>query len=292
MDDLRKLIDLVRRELGADDARAEVGGKDPEDARVLWAQLPNGWRIVALFDEPPESRDKRQARLDALVASFGEVAERVETPNGGLGPAKQRALDEELDVLAERAGARAAVVIDERSPVLWGSSSPRARGWDLEMMERARALAAEAAAQGIDAIRWLAEGPPDPQALALAGVDETVAQRWTHRFHRLTTLAPEWRGGEWREALQIATAIGAARAECRGGRAPERVSQRGDDWGVFARSFAQIYLVALVYDGPFSELHAEGPLVRALPHIETLVLALPPVDPPPRAATVIRLPRR
>lgn len=287
MEDLRKLLDIARRELGADDVRAEFGGRDPEG---VWAPLPGGWRIVAVFDHPPADPEEKRARLATLVRPFEETAGRIEAPSGGLGPAKQRALDEELDVLAERAGARAALVFDERSPVLWGSSSQRARGWDLEAMERARALAEEASAHGIDAARWLAEGVPDH--ISEFGIDETVAQRWSHRFHRLSALAPEWKHADWREALQIAQGVGVARSECRGGRAPERVSAHGNDWGVFARSFAQIYLVALVYDGRFSELHAEGPLVRALPHIETLVLALPPVDPPPRAAKVIALPRR
>jgi hypothetical protein len=292
VDDLKKLLEIVRRELGATDARAEIGGRDPSDAHSLWTSLPNGWRIVAVFDTPPPDPERKHARLATLIESFGQLATSVETPTGGLGPAKQHALDEELDVLAERAGARAAVVFDERSPVLWGCSVQRARGWDIEAMERARALANEAIAHGIDPVRWLAEGPPAADVLAKGGVDETVAQRWSHRFHRLSVLASEWRLQDWREALTIATSVAAARAECSGGRAPDRFSQHAESYGVFARGFAQIYLVALVYDGPFSELHAEGPLVRALPHIETLVLALPPVDPPPRAANVIRLPRR
>ncbi len=292
VDEIRRLLDVVRRELGADDARAEVGGRDPSDDEV-WAPLAPGWRVVAVFDEPPDDPKSKRERLEILLGPFEDIARRVEMPIGGLGPAKQRVLDEELDVLAERAGARAAVVFDERSPVLWGSSSPRAGGWDLEAMELARKLAREASGAGLDPAAWLAEGAPEPSDLKAAGIDETLAQRWSHRFQRLHELSPHWRLPEWREALQIATAIGAAREECREGRAPERVSANEETWGVFARGFAQIYLLALVYDGPFSELHAEGPLVRALPHIESLVLALPPVDPPPKAAKVIALrPRR
>lgn len=293
MDELRRLLDVVRRTLDADDARAEVGGRDPDDARVVWAPLAGGWRVCAIFREPPADPAEKRERLAALVAPFEEVAARAERPMGGLGPAKQRELDEELDLVAERAGARAALVFDERSPVLWGSSVPRAPGWDVDTMERARALAAEVSGAGIDPAIWLAEGAPDEGQLEQLGIDATVAQRWSHRLHRLADLAPDWKVGDWREALQVARAVVAARAECRGGSAPERVSTDDDDYGVFARGFAQIYLCALVYDGPFSELHAEGALVRALPHIETLVLALPPVEPPPRtAAKVIPLRRR
>lgn len=291
MDELRKLLDLVRRDLEAADARAEIGGRDPDDERSVWAALPQGWRIVAIFDAPPADREAKRERLAALVRPFEELATSAEVPSGGLGPAKQRALDEELDALSERAGARAAVVFDERSPVLWGCSSPRATGWDIDAMEHARKLASEIAAAGLDPAHWLAEGAPDEAELREAGVDETVAQRWTHRVHRFSELAKDWKVADWRDALQIATAVAAARAQCRGGRAPERVSAHDDDWGVFARGFAQIYLCALVYDGSFSELHAEGSLVRGLAHIETLVLALPPVDPPPKAAKVIRLRR-
>ncbi len=289
MDELRKLLEVVRRDLSAADVRAEIGGRDPEDPRLVWAPLAPGWRVVAVFDAVPEDPDALRERLEALVRPFESAASHAEIPSGGLGAAKQRAVDEELDALAERSGARAAMVFDERSPVLWGSSSQRANGWDIDAMERARDLASEIAASGLDPAHWLAEGAPEEHELREAGVDETVAQRWSHRLHRLSELAPDWRTADWQEALQIATAVTAARAECRGGRAPERVSADDEEWGVFARGFAQIYLCALVYDGAFSELHAEGALVRSLPHVETLVLALPPVDPPPKAAKVIRI---
>ncbi len=292
MEELRKLLDVVRRDLDAADARAEIGGRDPDDEHLIWAPLAPGWRVVAVFEEPPADREAKRHRLAALVRPFEEVASATEVPTSGLGPAKQRALDEELDALAERAGARAAVVFDERSPVLWGSSAPRAQGWDIDAMEHAGRLASEIAGAGLDPAHGLAEGAPDERELREAGIDETVAQRWSHRVHRFSELAPDWRVGEWREALHIATAVTAARAECRGGRAPERVSAHDEDWGVFARGFAQIYLCALVYDGAFSELHAEGSLVRGLSHIEALVLALPPGEPPPKGAKVIRLPRR
>lgn len=290
VEELLRLLDLVRRELGAVDVRAELGGRAPDDPHTLFTELVPGWRVVARFDEAP-TRDMAE-KLDALVAPFEEVAGRIEIPRVGLAAAKQRELDEQLDALAERTGARAALVFDERSPVLWGCSAPRATAWDLDAMERARLLAKDVAAKGLDPARWLAEGRvPSEDTLREAGVDETVAQRWGHRFNRLAGVAPSWGRAEWQEALQIATAVGAARAQCRGGQAPDRVAEHADAWGVFARGFAQIYLLALVYDGAYSELHAEGPAVRALPHIETLVLALPPVDPPPRSAKVIPLRR-
>jgi hypothetical protein len=158
-------------------------------------------------------------------------------------------------------------------------------------MEIARHLAEGTRQVGLDPARWLTDGPPSPAVLRAAGVDDTLGQRWSHRFRRLADLAPEWSRDDWHEALQVAIAVTEARARCEGGAAPERVAEHGVDWGVFARAFAQIYMLALVFDGPYSELHAEGPLVRALSYIEAMVLALPPVD-PPRGAKVIAFRRR
>lgn len=291
MDELTKLLDVVRSSLSAVDARAEVGGRDPEDPHLVWTPLAPGWRIVAVFETPPEDAEEKRKRLEALVRPFEDLGERVEVPSGTLAPVKERTVDEALDALAERAGARAALVFDERSPVLWGSSSLLVKGWDVDWMERTAALTGEIARAGLDPAAWLAGQAPSEQELGAAGIDETIARRWGHRLERLARSGEGWGEEEWRKALRISTAVSAVRAECRGGRAPERVSRVEEGWGVFAREFAQIYACALVYDGTFSELHAEGALVRALPHLETLVLALPPIEPPPRRAQVIRLPR-
>ena len=47
---IQRFLDLVVRELGAADARIEIGGKDPKPGRYLWYALGNGWRVVAQFD--------------------------------------------------------------------------------------------------------------------------------------------------------------------------------------------------------------------------------------------------
>ncbi|MCB9597340.1 MAG: hypothetical protein H6719_31740 [Sandaracinaceae bacterium] len=288
MDELLRLLSLVKRELDADDARAELGGRDPSDPKLVWAPMGDAWRVVAVFDAPPERREAKQERLRALLAPFSTAERLSEPPPSSASIERSRLeLDAELDRLAERTGARAALVFDERSPVIWGTSAPRADGWDVETMDYACHLAEDVQPFDLDPARWLAEGPPPTEELRGAGVDETLAQRWGHRFRRIHGIAPDWTPAEWHDALQIAIAVGETRKQCRGGRAPERVAEHGESWGVFAKGFAQVYLLALVFDGAYSELHAEGPLVRALPHIETLVLALPPVDPPPRHAKVI-----
>ncbi len=289
VDELLKLLEVVRRELGADDSRAEIGGREPTGDRVVVGRLGEGWRVVVTFDAPPPDPTAKKAKLDTLLAPFAELARTPETAAGSA--EKQLALDAELDALAERAGARAALVFDEGSPVLWGCSAPRAKGWDIVAMEEAHRLVEAVTDTGADPSAWLARGAPDDATLAALGPDETMARRWTHRARRLHELAPTWTAAEWAEALQIAAAVSHARNECRQGEAPERYVAHEDGWGVFVRGFAQIYMVALIYDGPYSELHAEGPALRALPHIENLTLALPPVEPPPRGAKVIALRR-
>ncbi len=56
------------------------------------------------------------------------------------------------------------------------------------------------------------------------------------------------------------------------------------EFAVVARSFAAIYVLVLVFRGPFDELRAKHAVSQALPGIESLVLALPPRDPPPSIA--------
>ena len=60
------------------------------------------------------------------------------------------------------------------------------------------------------------------------------------------------------------------------------------------RSFATIYMLVVVFDRPFDELRAERSVTHALPTIERLVLALPPMDPDPpvAGAGVMRMRRR
>lgn len=50
------------------------------------------------------------------------------------------------------------------------------------------------------------------------------------------------------------------------------------------RSFAAIYVLVTVFRPPLDELRAKSGISQALPHIEALVLALPPRDPPPSIA--------
>ena len=70
-----------------------------------------------------------------------------------------------------------------------------------------------------------------------------------------------------------------------------RFSMQGD-LECFARPFAGLYVLSLVCQGAISEPVAVGALLHALPLIERLVLALPPVDPSPGGAKIMRMPLR
>jgi hypothetical protein len=64
------------------------------------------------------------------------------------------------------------------------------------------------------------------------------------------------------------------------------------DLECIARPFAGLYVLGLVCQGAISEPVAVGALLHALPLIERLVLALPPVDPSPGGAKIMRMPTR
>jgi hypothetical protein len=57
-------------------------------------------------------------------------------------------------------------------------------------------------------------------------------------------------------------------------------------FGYVARSFAGIYVLILVFEGPFDEIGARRATQSALPAIERLVLSLPPRDPSTQGARV------
>lgn len=61
------------------------------------------------------------------------------------------------------------------------------------------------------------------------------------------------------------------------------------DLGYVARSFSSIYLLILVFPGPFDELLAKRALAHAMPTVERLVAALPPLEPPPHVGGVAAL---
>jgi hypothetical protein len=85
-----------------------------------------------------------------------------------------------------------------------------------------------------------------------------------------------------RKAIQLVRAMPELENLHRGGHVSRTVTEQ--DFACIARSFAGIYVLVVVFEGPFDELKAKHAVSQALPIIESLVLALPPRDPPPTIA--------
>jgi hypothetical protein len=229
---LERLLGLVRQELGANDARIELGGEAPNDDRLVTASLGEpAVRVVAVFSAPVVERAAAESRLSALVSGFRDTVGQSVASLAGLAFPQDSArtrLDAELTHLATRSGAARTVVFDLGSPVIWGASlldgiAAQATNRDLEL--------------------W---------------VSELRSER-----------AEELRSAHG-HVVRLTLADG---AEC------------------LARTFAGIYVLSLAFRGALSEPVAVGALLHAAEVVERLVLALPPIEPPP-GGKVIRLPRR
>lgn len=281
---LERLVDLVRRELRAKNARLEVGGDPPDDPAILWRGLSGGWRVVAIFDEPPVDRSKVLAKLDLLLESFagvglGQAAERppVRVP-------LRRAVTAALADLAARAGGTDAVVIDVTSPVVWGiSDSTHVPTEDVHAASDTASLAERAQAAHVDLSKLLtldakALGP----RLGELEASEALIADLSREVRALRSRAPERDEAAWHRHILACRAIAMARGIIVDTEHADHIreSLHSQDFGALVRSFANIYLLVIAFDGRFSELHAEAAMLAALPHIERLVLSLPPVDPP------------
>lgn len=282
MDGVGRFLALVRQELAADDARLEVGGRAPTGERVVWVELEDGWRLVASFDQEVDDLEDRKQKLVTLVDSFHGTIEDLRREPRVPAVAREATARSELrlclDVLCERAMAAAAVVVDEQSPVVWGTSTGAAWLDDAQRAAEAGRILNRAAQAGFDALEWLGRSDPVTPALPKDVRDELVARRGSLRLLVSQTTAPAAR-------LAVLRAVALARDE-------DEVSVRGDDFSAITRRFGGIYRLALAFENGYSELHAESTLARALPSIERLVADLPPIDPTPAGARIFTLPRK
>jgi hypothetical protein len=179
-----------------------------------------------------------------------------------------RSLKDELAALARRAVALDALVIDADSPVVWGSATS-------------------------DSFR-----PQRPDYSTAVLVEGDSRPDWNDASATdVASLAPET--GE--AAGSAHDCVERALAHVRSLEALEHLAKgkplvhhfTADDFGVAAHSFSSIYLLLLVYGGEFDELRAERAIAEALPRVEDLVSALPPLDPEPSPmAGVVRIGRR
>ena len=293
--ELIRWLELVRRSLGADDARIEIGGQEPSLPTRISTELAAGRRVVVVFDEAPSDPAARQARLEMLVETFAGMT-------GGDPPAStSRAapdvrLNDALARLTVRADALQALVLDVTSPVLWATSHDRpAVAVDDETLERRDQLLEAAMGAGIDPAAWLAAraAGPAPEDWPAGGetMDRVLAEELTGMLQR----EPSASASDWQRFVKVTRAAASFRRATAGAnRLPVALASAAaaetSPWWL-ARSFASIYALLLVFDGPPSQLRAEGAMIQALDNIERLVLSLPPVDPPPPGGRVIRLRR-
>lgn len=286
MEEVEKLLEVIRKELGAADARLELGGKDPGEGTV-WCALPSGFRLVVLLPGDDEERTDEELaalreRLVFLARSFDATLDRVSPPAPRPTGNPQHALDDALDVLAGQTSALAALVVDNDSPIFWGSSlSPRGDE-DVGAAERAAEALALANAAELDL------------AAMLAGTsDESVPEELERPVTRIREDAGDERDAdEWHRRLTVFAATAALREACRSDEHGTRHAVHDDDLAYLARSFGGIYWLLLAFEvSRFSELHAEAAMIHALPWIERLVLSLPPIDPDGGGGRVLKLRR-
>lgn len=288
MDDLLRFLDLVRRELGCQAAHFEFGGEPPPESEPrVWAELQAGWRVVARYDAlPAADRAPRLDKLQRLIEAFSGVGPELQARSPKLTrPSASQELDDALGLLAEGADALRAVVIDEDSPMLWGSSELPLGTEDVEAAMWMAELADSAAAVDLDlsAMVELVQLGDEDLRRRLEGLEpRKLRERLLRKLPVIKQLGPHRDADGWKAHFLMCRAIAAVR------RAPERHESIEDDLGWLARDFGGIYHVILVYDGPFSEIGAARMMQRAMPAIEKLVLSLPPVDPTPKSARVLQ----
>lgn len=282
-----RFLDLLRQELRADDARAELGGKDPDDPRVIWNDLGNGWRIVLSYEQTPEDPARLRAQLAELVAGFSQRTGDRSLPVAPEPPVDSafRRLDAALEGLRARSGAVGVVLIDDQSPVLWGNADAQRSVQDVELLVDIGRAVGNARRAGLTLDDLFALAPADLAArLTDLGVDDQAAEL-------LGEVIGEGDETPTRHFLLTCLAVARARQEAEAKPRPARWAFHETQFGYLVRSFANIYLLISVFEGAFSELHVESAVVHALPAIEQMLLALPPLDPPPRPGRVIRLRR-
>ncbi|HEX2732160.1 MAG TPA: hypothetical protein VHM70_11155 [Polyangiaceae bacterium] len=229
---LWRFLETVTRELGAADARIELGGEAPTDPKLIWVRIPRSdARLVAVFRDAPESPAAAQEKLVHLSQSFSETVERATAPISSYpadGATARARLDAELTALATRAGSDCAFVSDLSSPVIWGVSSI---------------------------------------VTPIREVTSEHIQRWAEQ---LRSEHPDDVRGAHGHVLRLTL---------------------NDERECLARLLGGLYVVVLVFGGALSEPAGVGALLHATQRIERLIVALPPLDPPP-GGKVIRLPPR
>jgi hypothetical protein len=237
---IQRLLSVLRRELGASRVGLATRPDEvPGDEAVVALGLPHGLTMWALVPASTQDRSAVRARMELVAESFAHLLETEAARARARTASPSTRLRRVLRRLATAAGACDALVLDTRSPMIWGAAS----GVSGEVL-------------GPPHLRVVA---PDEQA------DEASRSAEQERFKLSRHVISEVR------SLPVIGQLP------RG--AHLRRSVRAGEAGYLVRSFASIYLLVLVFPGPFDELRGEREAARALPAVESLVLALPPPEP-------------
>lgn len=273
-----RFVTLAKRELQADDVRLlSLGEAIPEADNVLVSRLADGRHVVASFGSPPKDRDALERRLLMLASTFSDALAAPPSEKTRARPPVAISLHEELKALAARARAIDVVVIDTDSPVIWGCASvparPRARNELLLRDVSNRELSSEVEVDSLQdvAVEAAQEAPVRRDSQPVPAESSHVVSE------EVDEDLPEES-----EATRLAIATVRRLPALDGlhkGRHLRHVER--DKSHLLALSFSGIYILCLVFEGDFDELRAERAAADALPRIERLVLALPPLDPDP-----------
>jgi hypothetical protein len=287
------MLELIRRELHAASAHLELGAEPARNPAAVSHALDDHWRVVVTFAEGAPPVDAHE-RLDNLIHAFtSSIRPSLERPSLALGrPPAERRLDEELGRLGELLLAKASVIIDESSPIIWGTATPQDRAIDVELfLALARLIKRfDGELKELAELLWEASKSTDPHLATpidakAKGNKDTLRRELGQLSRRIG--APET--SDWYRLLLTASAVAAFRKRRHSAFRGRHVAQP-PPVGYVAQALASQYLLLFVFDEPFSQLHAEATAVHAVPYLENLIGDLPPVD-PPRGAKAQRLPR-
>ena len=229
-DPLSRFLELVVREMDADDVRAVARGSVKPEGAMIVATLGERNDVVVRFREMPHDIDARQRRLEMLASAFASA---IDGAVPRIQPSK-RSLRRELDALAKRADAIDAVVIDAHSPIVWGAAGPIAS-------PTANVIPLNAEAR--ERIERIQESHRD----LIAALEAEEANDGEPQPDRSSaTPAPNAPSPLSTRAVAEVRALPATSMLHRGGHLAYNL--RGEKYGVVARSFAAIYVLILVFD--------------------------------------------
>jgi hypothetical protein len=291
-----RFVTLAKRELQADDVRMlALGEATPDADNVLVSRLADGRHVVASFAEAPKDRDALERRLTMLANTFADALASPPSERLRSRPPVATSLHEELKALAARARAVDVVVIDTDSPVVWGRASAPTRPLARNELLLREVSDRELSSQVDDESGPLQDVTAEPLTVLNA---ETSSPQLSDHGQRDGVPIPAESAAMVTEDVAQALAESELPAESEAtrraiasvrrlpaldglhkGRHLRHVERENNF--VLALSFSGIYILCLVFDGEFDELRAERAAADALPRIERLVLALPPLDPDP-----------